>query len=165
MATSTEATLRAVIVAAIQGVAQSDLDFDDVKGNVRDYPLEMHHEEDLAGYLKAKVKGEQVMRCWAVDVRAHDEPFALNQVHRRVYAIRIFGYYSKGANGESYKDMIDHARVIRGQIRLLSNNLSGTVNRIVAATPLDIAERTGLGVGKMYQGLMTYTAERNNPDY
>lgn len=165
MATSTEAALRAVLVAAIQGVAQSDLEFDDANGNVRDYPLEMHHEEDIAGYLKAKVRSTQIVRCWAVDVRAHDQPYAMSQIHQRTYAIRIFGYYAKGVNGEGYKSMVDHARVIRGQIRLLTTSLSGTVNRIVSATPLDITERSGLSVGKMLQGVMTYTAERSNPDY
>lgn len=165
MATSTEATVRAVLVSAIQGIAQSSLGFDDANGNVRDYPLEMHHEEDIPGYLKARVGGVQVMRCWAVDVRGNDGPFALERVGKRVYAIRIIAYYAKGTGGQAYLDMLAHSRKVAGQIRLLSNNLGGTVNRITGSTPMDPVERTGLSVGKLLQGTMTYTAERESPDF
>jgi hypothetical protein len=164
MATSTEATVRGVIATAIRGIADQ-LGFDEVGGNVREYPLEMHQATDLPGYLMAKVGGKQVVQCWAVDVRAHDLPYALQQIPRRTYAIRVFAYYAKGVNGESYLKLIDHGRLIRGQIKLLSNSLSNTVNRIVSATPLDISERTGLDVDRTLQGLMTYSCDRENPDF
>jgi len=165
VATSTVASVRTVIVNAIKGIAQTDLGFAEANGNVREYPLEAHHEEDLPNYMTAKVGNARVVRCWAVDVRGHDIPYALQLRQRRIYTIRIYAYYAKGVGGVSYLDLLNHAQSVSGAIRSLSNNLGGTVNRITSSTPLDIVERTGLSVGKIWQGLMTYEAERENPDY
>src|SRR5580700_1099529 len=99
MATSTEETVRDVFVQTIQSIAQSHLDFDEESGNVRDYPLKWHHEEDPDGYLIAKSGGVRKVRCIAVDVLAQDNLYALGQTPERLYAVQILFYYEKGANG------------------------------------------------------------------
>lgn len=164
MATSTESTVRAVLVAAVQGIA-SDLGFNEPTGNVKDYPLEAHHPERYAAYLKALVGGKRRARAWAFDVRGHDEPFALRNISKRTYIIRCIGYYEQGEDGEGHKDLIDHATKVRGAIRTLTNNLSGTVDLISSATPLDIVDRRDIETMPLWVGTMTWTATRNNPDY
>lgn len=164
MAVSTEATVRSVIAEAIRGIA-ADLGFDDIRGNIREYPIEMHHDDRHAVYLKSVVNGRQEARAIAVDVRGHDEPFAMRQIARRTYSIRVIFYYAKGTNGEAYQDMIDHARLVRGEINELSPTLSGTVTRILSATPLDITEQDRKDHGKILVGTLAYSAERTNPDF
>lgn len=164
MATSTERTVRDTLIAAIRGIS-SDLGFDAPQGNVKDYPLEMHHDARASVYLQAMVSGKNVARCWAVDVRGHDEPFALGNISKRTYVVRVIGYYAKGQNGDGYKDLVDHATKVRGAIRSLTNNWSLTVSRILSATPLDVNELDGTDFKALWQGIMTYTAERTNPDF
>lgn len=164
MAVSTEATVRTVLVELIQAVSH-ELGFDEESGNVREYPIEMHHDERTSAYLKATVDGKQVARAIAVDVRGHDEPFALKRVPIRTYAIRILFYYAKGQDGQAYIDMINHARVVRGELNDIMPTLSGTVSRIVSATPLAIEEIERLDFGKLLVGTLAITAERTAPDF
>lgn len=165
MATSTEETVRNVIVTAIRAIAQSNLEFDDRNGNIRDYPLEWHQDEQRTGYLMASVGGKKIPRAWAVDVLGYDEPFALGNIPQRTYQIRVVGYYGKGVDGTAYHAMIEHARKIRGAIKDLTSNLGGTANLIKSATGLSLAERLDSDVGRLIVGTMTYSALRTNPDF
>lgn len=165
MATSTEATVRNVLIAMIQGIAQSSLGFDAPLGNVRAYPLEMHLAEQAPTYLKAKVDGKQIPRAWAVDVQGHDLPFAMRNIAKRDYVIRIIGYYGKDAEGTAYHALIDGARAIRGAFNALTPTLSSTVTRITGGSPLAINEVDGGDSGQLLVGVLTYTAEKTNPDF
>jgi hypothetical protein len=165
MATSTEATVRTVIVNAIRAIAQSDLGFDEPNGNIREYPLEFHQNEQRTSYLMAKVNGVQTARAWAVDVIGYDEPFALGGISKRTYQIRILAYYGKGVDGVAYHAMIDHARKIREAMNGLTNNIGGTANLISSATGLVPGEQIDSDVGRLITGTMTYAATRTNPDY
>lgn len=163
MAVSTEATVNAAIVAAIRDI-YADLGFDEPQGNVRAYPLEMHDAAQAATYLRASVDGKNVARCWAVDVRGHYEPFALGRIPQCTYAIRITGYYAKGQDGEGYTALLAGARKISGALNTLGPTLSGTVTRILSATPIEPTERDSES-GKLITGFLGIQALRTNPDF
>ena len=69
---STEDTVRAAIVAAIQGIATADLGFDEASGNVKTYLLDWARAEEVSRYLMAKCGGQKVIRAWAVQVLGSD---------------------------------------------------------------------------------------------
>lgn len=163
MAVSTEATVRDVIVAAIQGVA-ADIGFADPVGNVKDYLLEFHQDEQVAAYLRARVGNQFIPYAWAVQVLGYDEPFAMRGVAKRTYEITIEGYRIKGVDGAPWNDLINAARVIRGEINDISPSLSGTATLIRSAVGLNPSFRD-TQAGTLVVGTMRYTAERTNPDF
>lgn len=163
--TSTEATVRNTLVAAIQGIA-SDLGFDEAKGNVKDYPLDYHTGERLQTYLMASVDGKREPRAWAVDVKGSEEWVAMNNTTMRTYLVRVIGYYAEGIDGDNYKLLIDHATKVRGAIVGLYVNLGGVVDRVSKMTPLSHSKRSGIdGNRDIWVGEMTMTAERKNPSF
>lgn len=160
---STEAIVRDKLVSAIRAIAQSGLGFDTPYGNVKPYPWEAHEAEHPDTYFMAKVGGVQRVRCWAVNVLAHDAPLGMMNTWTRVFNIEITGYYAKGKDAEGYLALVDHGTAVRDAIRSLTDNLGGTVGLVTTASDLRIRERTGLDVGKIWEGTMTYTAEKANP--
>jgi hypothetical protein len=165
VATSTEATVRDVLIAMIQGLAQSSLGFDEPQGNVRAYPVEMHQAEQRPAYLKASVDGKQVPRAWAVDVQSHEVPFAMRQIPIRTYTIRLIGYYGKDSDGTAYHALINGARKIRGAFNAITPTISETVTRILNTAPLSIDEVDGGDSGQLFVGTLLITAEKTAPDF
>ena len=166
MATSTEATVNAALVGAIQGI-YSSLGFDASPGNVKAYPIEFEREEENTSYLMSTCSSTKVVRCWSVDVRANDAFFAVDNVANREYQIDILGYYEIGVNGSGYSLLVDHSRKVRKAIIDLGTSLSGTVDWTEAGTPLDIAKESAFDVskGEILIGAISYTALKRNPDY
>lgn len=166
MATSTEATVRATIVTAIEGVYDT-LGFDQAPGNVKDYLLEYEPEERQPAYLMASVDGKKVIRAWAVDVRGNDDWYAAGNITKRTYRIRIRAYYAPGVGGEGINALIDGARAVRNAIRLLGSRLSETVDRVVSTGEIesDVVEGSDALPGRMIVGSMEYVAEKRNPDF
>lgn len=162
---STEATVRATLAAAIRAIAKTKLGFDLDGGNVREYPLFAHHDSEPDSFLMAKVDGQQQVRCWALNVTSSDVPAVATNIWSRTYSIEVAGYYGKGSNGEGYLAAIDGATAVRGAIRGLFCNLGGTVDLVTSASEPRIDERDGENVGKFWEVVMTFTAERANPAY
>ena len=166
MATSTEATVRAVIAGAIQGVA-STLGFESSIGNVHEYLLEWENDERKAEYLMARLTdGSKQVRAWGVQVLGNDDWVASNNITQRRYQILIIGYYSKGVQGEGINALIDGARTIRGAIRSLGSRLTETVDLVSSTgqiTPRELGRVDP--VGSVIEGTMEYVAERRNPDF
>lgn len=167
MATSTEETVRQEIVDAIRGIATSDLGFSEPEGNVKDYLFEFEADEFQAAYLMAKVDGQNVVRCWAVDVRGNDDWFAAGNITKRTYSIRIRAYYDFGVEGEGFKAMIEGARKVRNAIRLLGSRLGNRVDIVRSTGEIVPDVLTGVESipGKVLTGDMDYVAEKNNPDF
>lgn len=163
MAISTEQTVREKLVETIRGIART-IGFDEPDGNVQEYPAE-YHAGELSSYVMAKVGGFQKARCWAVDVRASEQPHAMNNVWKRSYSIRVIAYYERGRNGEGYLALIDDARKVRGAIRSLTSNLDGTVDLVTEAEELDVQITEGPAADQLLVGEMRYAAERVNPDF
>lgn len=163
MAISTERTVRDVLVSVIQGVA-SDLGFSDPLGNIKDYPIEFHSEEKFPEYLRAKVGSNFIPRAWAVDVQGFDAPLAVGGIVTRTYTVTITGYYLKDQAGNSYKELIDHARVIRGAINAISPSWNQTITLINSASDLSFQERDN-PLGRLIVGKFGYVAERRNANF
>ena len=167
MATSTEETVRDAIVAAIRGVAQSDLGFDLPYGNVKDYLYEFEADERKGAYLMTMVGGKKTIRCWAVDVLGDDDWYASNNVTKRDYQITIRGYYDLGVDGAGVKALVTGARKVREAIRSLNSTLGNRVDLIRDTSALAREIVTGIDPqgGKVLVGTMVYLAERRGPDF
>lgn len=167
MATSTEATVRDVIVTALRAIAVTSLGFQDTNGNIRDYPIEFEKEELRTSYLSSTVAGRKVVRCWSVDVRAREEFSATsdNGIMTRFYGVTVKGYYDIGVGGEGYRDIIDHGRKVREAIRDLGIGLSGTVSRWVVNDEMSIGLEPAGASGNVIVGVLQYVFERANPDW
>jgi len=166
MATSTEESVRQVIVDALKAITQTDLEFDSPSGNVKDYLLSYEAEELKTKYLTAQVSGKRKVRCWAVDVRGNDDWYAAGNITKRVYTINIEAYYSLGVDGEGVKAMIKHARKVRSAIKGLTSTLSGTVDIVRSTGEIEISQESGTEAeGSILVGRMVYQAERVNPSF
>ena len=95
--------------------------------------LDAHHDERTSSYLMARVNGVKIPRCWACDVRGHDEPYAMGNIPKRTFTVRVIGYYKKGQNGEGYLDLIDHARLVFEKLLTYANHL-GLYSEQIGAT-------------------------------
>src|SRR4051794_14879978 len=113
MPTSTEDALRDALVALLQGIATTQLGFDLPNGNVHDYLFEHERDELTPGYLSAKVGGKPKVRAWGVWVTGADEFYAAGGMTRRLYQVRLEGYYKLEANGAAHKLLVTHGRAIR----------------------------------------------------
>jgi hypothetical protein len=164
VATSTDETVREKIVAAIQGVA-GELGFDDVGGNVQEYPLEFHQAESPASYLSALVGGKQEPRAWAVDVGSFDEWKTTENGLVRTYLIRVLAYYVDVPKGANYLLMKNHASKVRGAITALDSNLGGVVSMVTRGTQMGIKKVPGVASLKLLMGEMNWTALKINPDF
>jgi hypothetical protein len=144
VATSTEATVRSTIVAALQAIAVTGLGFDESNGNIRAYPIEFEQEENRDSYLSATVSGAKVVRCWSVDVRGREEHGITGDagILSRFYDVTVKGYYAVGVDGAGYQTIIDHGRK-------------------VLSLGLEPAGTTGNVIG----GELRYVFERRNPDW
>lgn len=161
---STEAVVRAAIVTAIEGIAQSSLGFDAVKGNVKDYLLLYAPEERKAAYLKAQVSGKQVPYAIGVEVKGREEWYAMRNVARRFYSITIEIYRALDAG---VNEVIDKATVLRGAIHGMTSTLSETVDLAAGAGELeiDIVDSVDSAYGRLLVGTLRYEAEKVNPDF
>ena len=166
MATSTEATVRDVIVAAIRAIAVTSLGFDEANGNVKSYPLKSEHPEKRDDYTLAFVGNIRLCRCWSVDVRAIELYVAQRDVGMltRLYTVSIEAFYEFGVGGDGHITLIDHARNVRESIKNLGTGLSGTVSRMVSLSPLQISPQS-LGNEEKLVGEFSYEFERINPDW
>lgn len=165
MATSTEATVRAVIVEAIRGQA-ANLGFDDPQGNVHEHLLEWEHLDRLSDYLVAPVDGERVGRAVGVQVVGNDDWWSSGNITKRTYEITIDLYFERGLEGEGVNALIEAARHIRNGIRLLGQRLSETVDFVASTGAVRLRPLKGLDAsGDYIFGSMTYVAERKNPSF
>lgn len=128
---STEETVRDVIVQAIKDIAQKDLGFDAIDGNVRDYLLDHERPENYAGYLMADCDNQKIPAAWGVQVTGTENFYALGETRRRFYNILVEGYRGLGVNGEGIKTLIEHARKVRQAILNLDIHLDQTVTRVL----------------------------------
>ncbi len=166
MATSTETTVRQVIVDALRGVS-SDLGFDETQGNIKDYLLEYEEPTLWANYLRASVGGKQVVRCVAAEVMASENWYGMGNKLKRTYQIAVVLYFAKGVRGEGINALIEAARVARGAIHQLNQTLSNTVDFASGATVLDVSEQGEIDSipGSILVGRMEYVAEKVAPDF
>ncbi len=172
MATSTEATVRDAIAAAIRGIA-GELGFARVGGNVRDYPLEYEGADDRLEYLMAEVGEGWHVRCWSVFVTASDRWHAAGGVMLREYSVVISAYYEVGTamlieEGVAGANLlVDHARKVRGAIRQLGSTLGGRVDTMGPMSEIAISVLSGVAPddGRIMVGTFGFTAERRNPDF
>lgn len=169
MATSTEATVRSTIIAALraESVAQTILKFDKPEGNIKDYLIDHETRESIAQYLGALVDGKMTVRCWAVEVLGNDDWFAQESISKREYQITLQGYYAMGVNGSGAKTLIDHSNGIRNMLRGMGPTISGTVTRVARTGRPDIRKVSGLDSdkGEILVGTIIYVCERTNPDF
>lgn len=166
MPTSTEATVSAAVVAAIEGI-WADLGFDRAPGNVKGYRFQDTAEEDRGQFLMSSVGGRQRVRVWSVWVTASDEYWALEQVMLRKYQIQIDAYYGASTNGDGAILIRDHATKVRGALRDLGSTLGGVVDRTEVMPPIQVVEfaRVDAPDGNIMRGSFTVIADKRNPDF
>lgn len=164
---STDESVRDVLVNAIKAIAVTKLDFDANSGNVKDYLLDYELEEHKSAYLMARSKNKQKIRAWGVNVRSKDEWFAANDIMRRTYFITLKAYYGIEAEGQAFKDLIEHLRKVREAIKNLHSTLSGTVDLIAQVDfgNISLVTNTDAGLPAMYEATLEYVAEKRNPDW
>ena len=165
---STEDTVRAAIVAAVEGIATSDLGFDETGGNVKTYLLDWARAEEVARYLMARCGGEKVIRAWGVQVVGSDMFEYTEDKTLRTYDIQVVGYYDVGSDDDiGVNTLTSHARKIRNAIRGIKTTLSGTVDFVSGVDRLSIGREKNIdeGIGEMLVGVMRYEAERAFPDF
>lgn len=168
MATSTEDSVRAVIVGAVESIG-GILGFDRANGNVQPYLLEEEIAERLPAYLMAPVGAKQRVRCWGVQVYGREDYSpgiaASRQTGKRFYRILVQGYY--GAHGESpVNDLITGARKIREAIKSLNLNLSGTVDSLTELGELRISRSIVENIGvEVFTGTIEGRAEKYSPNW
>lgn len=169
MATSTEDTVRAVIVAAIEGIATTSLGFDRVGGNVKPYLVSEEVESRLADYLMAPIGVDSLIRAWGVQVYASEDYSpgiaASRQSGMRVYRIVLEGYY--GAHGETpINTLITHFRKVREAIKNLNLNLSQTVDALTDLGEMQLRRENLASVGEeVFIGRMEGRAEKRSPNW
>lgn len=136
MATSTERTIRDLIVDTIKSISNSvgGLGFDETGGNIHDYLVDQEVTSKRSNYLTATCDGKRVTRAWGVSVVAKETPYATGNRFFRDYTITVQGYYPAG--GEGLNLLVDHARLIRGALRQLTPSLNGQVDRFDEITEL-----------------------------
>lgn len=165
---STEDTVRAALVGAIQGI-YSTLGFSSEDGNVKSYLLEEEIAERNTAYLMAAVSGVTApqVRAWAVQVYGREdwtEAFS-RQAGKRYYRIVVDGYY--GMHGTTpINTALTHARKVREAIKGLNLNLSGTVDRLsnISEPEADRIFPNNIPV-EVWRLRMTAEAEKQNPDW
>lgn len=168
MATSTADLIRADLVAAIEGIAESQLGFDDDSEAVNSYLLEEEVGEKTTDFLFATVDSEQVARKWAVQVY-ESERFAgvgsTKETGFRDYEIVIEGYY--GGYGSSPNNlMLTHERYVRKACKDLGLNLSGRVSALLNMPQGSTRIETIADVGiELFVRRLEWQAERYNPDW
>lgn len=163
---STEDSVRTVIVSGLREIAQSKLDFDDVGGNIHDYLIEWENDEDRATYMSARAGGKTKFRAWGVQVLGADTIIAQGAITNRDYFITIAGYYGAGKNGEGINALISHARKVREKLKSYGVHLSNTLDTIRDGSPLNVEIFGTLEDGeKVLRGVFTYLGARQNPDW
>jgi hypothetical protein len=162
---STEKTVREEVVKAIKAIAKTDLGFAD-DSKIFDYLKEYHQPEHLTGYLSANLaSGKKSFQAWGVQVIAADESLRAHpgMLYSRLYEVTIKGYY-KLTNGEDFNILQDHARKIRGALKLLGIRFNHTVDGIRDISPLSI-DIEQLDDDRLLVGSIVYRLESFNPDY
>lgn len=162
--TSTVATVRTAITNAIAAIGASSLGLDIAAEAAREYLPEFEEPSALSAYFKSKVAGKNVIRKWAVQVLPQERQHSLNYIFARSYFVTVRAFYAIGLNGAGTNLMIDHFTKVQGAIKSLTNNLSGTVDRLVEIGPLNLST-DGTDDGRMVVGTIVYTFEKVNPDY
>lgn len=160
---STEATLRKVALDAIRSVADSA--FGIGPENIKEYFLEYHPPESLGAYLSATVKNKKTERAWAVQVTTSDEEIisGAGLHYSRLYELRIRGYYSL-VSGDDFNLAVDHARAIRGAIKLLEIRFNETIDEIDGIDPFSAQVGTS-PTGRLLIIDIVYNLRSDNPDY
>lgn len=167
---STESTVRAAIVSAIQAVAVSDLGFSNANGNVKSYLVEFQQRDEIDEYFSAAVSGstDPQVRAWAVQVVGSDEPLttATDETQRQ-YSITVRAYYELGVDGTGVNLMIDHARAVREALKEMADYLGNTVDRILSSRTTEprLVEFPGLGVLEIATMDIQVEAEKDGPTY
>jgi hypothetical protein len=166
MATSTEDTIRAAVVSALQGI-YTTLGFDDENGNVKSYLLDYERAEAITNYLTASVGYKRVVRAWGVQVLGDDKFEAIGYITRRTYRIEIVGYYDIGTSGSGVNALISGARAVRGALKDMGSTLGGRIDHIIGTDLLDISKLRGVdpSIGEILTGRLVFTGEKQNPDF
>lgn len=165
MPVSTEATLRALFVATIEG-AWADLDFEVEDGNVHDYLLDWEIADRQPEYLMARVAGENIIQAIGVQVLGDDPWVAVRNITERTYQIEVVEYREYGVSGVGVNKVIDHGTVIRGAIRALGSNLSNYVDQVISVSQVDLRPLgESKSRGPLIQGTTRYVATKRNPDF
>ena len=168
MTTSTDTSVREAIMTAIGDIAVVDLGFD-AQGlpNIRDYPLEHERAEARTEYLMTDIGAEKVVRAISVWVLSKDDWHGTGDLQRREYRIEVALYYDIGFEGSGAKLLVDHARKIRGAIRLMTCTLDDTVDLVSDSSELSISRLSGVdpSIGEILVGSMQWDAVKLNPDF
>lgn len=163
-----ESDVRNKIIQAIEGIATSDLGFDNQNGNIHGSLLDFEKSDSNAvvSYLMADVSGKKKVRAWGVQVLGREGITASTEVFTRFYEITIVGYYGEKAEAQSpINYLIDHALKVRGAIKDLTGNLGATVDKVGESSFLSISKVNIEDVGEIWEGRITYEAEKYNPSW
>lgn len=168
MADSTEATVRLELVKTIQAIAQTDLGFDNIGGNVREYLLDYEATPNRPLYLMASCGAKKTLRVWGVMVSGADQFLGSGGLTQRIYNITIRGYYDVGTNGTGINLLLEHRRKIAGAIMNAGTTLRDTVT-FIDSPGVDQPQKVSSGLdkepGEMLVGSITYRATRRAPTY
>lgn len=164
---STESTVRAAVVAAIQAAkATLGLDSDSA---IHDHLLDDVQAEEKLGYLMNDVSAVPKLRAVGVQVTADDNLFFDTQQNTfRTYEITIKLYYSPETDGDGMNRMIDAARAIRSAIKGIGTNLSSTVTNVVSVGTLEreiVGAIEDVAENEMVVGTMIITAQKHTADF
>jgi hypothetical protein len=167
MATSTEDTIRAALVTAVEAIATTELGFDDANGNINNYLLGEEIPERLDEYLMSNVSSKKRVRAWGIQVYGNEifDRAASQEIGTRLYEIIVEGYY--GVHGTTpINTIITHARKVREAIYGLTLHLGRRVDKVSDFSELQINRQKVADVTEEVMiGRMVIAAERYNPDY
>lgn len=167
MATSTSATIRSALVAAIQGIAVSSLGFTsgDAASSTQELLLEDSEQDDAAraaAYLFSTIGGVKKVRKWAVQVTSTEEPHQARNIAKRTYYIKVRCYYS----APDIATMVAHREKVAQAIWALEFNLGGRVDSLAAASNRAEPQRARRELtGRFVFMDMDFVATKMNPDY
>lgn len=157
----TEAGVRAVIVAAIQGI-YSDLGLADTS-NIHSKLLSVTPTEDYDAYLSANIDGATVKKVRAVGVQVVGalEFYTTNNRQNRLYSITVQAYYDE----RDINDLIDGMSRIQRAIGQLNATLSNTVTWVKEASITEPNLIDLDSVGQVATMQLSISAEDNNPEF
>lgn len=161
---STEATVRAALVTAIQSIAVASLGMPDTTG-VFPYVADYVDAANVSSFFNRNIGGRIQTRAVGVQVLSTSEQIRDGTGNRysRMYEALIRMYYSL-RTGADVNTVIDHARAIRGQVKTLGIRISNTVDRIEEMRPLSL-QIAGAESGRIVVADIVYILEKFDPTF
>lgn len=150
---STWSTVSAALETALQGIEETLGFADGDYSQLHDYLLDHELPEKRLDYLKGDLAdGTKATRAIGFEVleQAEDQDQLFAAIANRDYAITIGFYYEVGVSGSGITTLKTAMRAVRGAIRGMGTELSGTVDRVRTISQTRPRLRTVAGVDETF---------------